>query len=180
MRLSVVVLLLGALLIAGCAKNTQWSKYTSREGGFSIYMPSEITKSEKREVTPFGKQTTHFITWKPSSFAIDKFKLFQVSYTDCPARYTTDSAHLNSILDSCIDLRKMDFNESKDIESQVIELNGYPGRAFIYDEPRGTTIAIVKICIVNNKKYDVTVVAKKSYPTNNEIAAFFNSFQVLK
>ena len=168
-------------IFSSCRNNAPtWAKYTSREGGFSINMPAQIVKSEKHEVTAFGKQVTHFITWKPSSFAIDKFKLFQVSYTDCPARFSADSGRLNAALDSSINLRKNDFTELKDIDAEPIALNGYPGRAFIYEEPKVSTFAIVKECIANGRKYDLTVVAKKDYPTNVEISNFFNSFQVLK
>jgi len=168
-------------LISSCGdKNNEWAKYVSKDGGFSVYMPTPVTRSDKMEVTAFGKQMTHFITWKPSSFAIAKFKLFQVSYTNCPEVFTRDSLKRNQSLDSAINMRKSDFTELRDIEAVPIELNGYPGRCFIYEERNGNTLVIVKICIVNNKKYDITVVAKKDYPTNTEISNFFNSFQVLK
>jgi hypothetical protein len=169
------------LLLLSCRENnSKWAKYTSKDGAFSIYMPADIVRSEKTEVTAFGKQVTHFVTWKPSSFAIDKFKLFQVSYTDCPSRFIGDSNRLNTSLDSSINLRKNDFTELKDIDAQSISLNGYPGRAFIYDESKMSTFAIVKECISNNRKYDLTVVAKKDYPTNAEINNFFNSFLILR
>jgi hypothetical protein len=168
------------LIFSSCSdKKTVWGTYVSKEGGFSVYMPLNVVKTEKHEVTAFGKQVTHFVTWRPSSFAIDKFKLFQVSYTDCPTHFA-DSSSLNAKLDSSINLRKNDFTELKDIEATPISLNGYPGRAFIYDESKATTIAIVKQCIANGKRYDLTVIAKRDYPTNAEISAFFNSFQVLK
>ena len=175
------ILVILVLSISSCGeKNNKWEKYVSKDGGFSIYMPTPVKRSDKMEVTAFGKQMTHFITWKPSSFAIAKFKLFQVSYTDCPARFSIDSLRRSAILDSSINLRKADFTELKDIEAYPIELNGYQGRCFIYQEINGNTIVIVKQCIVNNKRYDVTVVAKKDYPTNLEISNFFNSFTVLK
>jgi len=98
-------------------------------------------------------------------------------YTDCPARYTADSLSLNTMLDSAINMRKKDFTENE-IKSEVIELNGYPGRSFIYDN--GSSTAIVKMCIVNNKKYDLTVVTNKNYATNTEVSSFFDSFTSLR
>jgi len=175
-KISIFCLL--AISVTSCTQdNDTWAKYTSKEGAFSVFMPTHLLKLDKKEVTPFGKQVTHYVTWKPSTFAIDKFKLFQVSYTDCPARVCTDSVLLNAALDSAINLRKKDFTESE-IESQVIELNGYPGRSFIYDNSNAT--AIVKLCIVNNRKYDLTVVTKKNYATNTDVSNFFDSFMSLK
>lgn len=165
------------LMFASCSQEAaKWKEFTSNEGGFSINMPNPVKKSQKKMETAFGNQMVYFYTWAPPGTSIDKFKLFEISYTNCP---TADSSRMEALLDKSIDLRKKDFSEN-DIPSQNIELNGYPGRAFIYDEARGNTLVIVKQCIANGKKYDLTVVAKKNYGTNNEINDFFNSFQPLQ
>ena len=168
------------LIVSSCGRdNVTWEKYTSNEGGFAITMPKPVKKSDKTEVTAFGKQVRHYLEWKPSTFAIDKFKLFLVSYTDCPARISADSILLGTMLDSAIYLRKKDFTEDEDIPSQIIELNGYPGRAFFFDGG-GNTQVQVKMSIINNKLYDLTVISKKNYSTNNEISNFYNSFEPFK
>lgn len=143
-------------------------------------MPPNTVKSEKVEVTAFGKQKVHFITWKPSTFSIDKFKLFEVSYTTCPPSLVRDSMMVDFMLDSCIRMRKLDFTEKEGIAVQNIELNGYPGRAFFFDVPNASQIVIVKECITNGRKYDLTVIANKDQGTNSEIARFFDSFQTLR
>ena len=164
------------MFLASCSQETaKWSEFTSNEGGFSINMPNPVKKSQKKMETAFGKQMAYFYTWQPPGTAIDKFKLFEVSYTSCPA---ADSSRIEEMLDKAIEIRKKDFSES-DIPAQNIELNGYPGRAFIYDEARGNTLVIVKLCIANSKLYDLVVIAKKNYGTNNEVNDFFNSFQPL-
>ena len=166
------------ILISSCSQHTnKWAKYSDH--AFSINMPEKPQVYDKQESTAFGKQTVHYVSWKPETLELNKFKLFQVSYTDCPARYTTDSMRLNSALDSSINLRKRDFTEL-DIISQPIEINGYPGRAFILDPDRDNVVTIVKQIIANNKRYDLTVIAKRDYPTNTEINTFFNSFLVLR
>ena len=180
MRVIITIAIFSCLLftVYSCSDdNEAWGKYTSTQGAFSVTMPIHVKKLDKKEATVFGTQVTHFITWRPSTFAIDKFKLFQVSYTDCPTRVCMDSTLLNAALDSGIALRKKDFTDN-DIQSETIELNGYPGRSFIFDN--NNSIAIVKECIVNNKKYDLTVVTKKNYATNTEISDFFNSFTSLR
>ncbi len=175
-RISVLVLSIS--FFASCGGNDgKWAEYTSGEGGFSINMPAKTMKTEKVEVTPFGKQKVHFITWKPSTFAIDKFKLFQVSYTDCPPRFTSDSVLTDFMLDSSIRMRIKDFTE-KTYPAETIELNGYPGKSFIMDN--GGNTVIVKQCITNGRRYDLVVVAKNGQGTNPEIGEFFNSFKVLK
>lgn len=176
-----VCLALLCVTLASCgAASTDWVQINSGEGGFSATMPPNTVKSEKVEVTAFGKQKVHFITWKPSTFAIDKFKLFQISYTTCPPNLVRDSMMVDFMLDSCIRMRKLDFTEKEEIAVQNIELNGYPGRAFFYDVPKGNQIVIVKECITNGRKYDLTVIANKDLGTNSEISRFFDSFQALR
>ena len=180
---SVFWLLAACFLLSSCSGGgNEWVEIRSADGGFSVMMPPGTTKSEKMEVTAFAtqKQKVHFITWKPSSFSIDKFKLFQVSYTDCPAKFTSDSMMLDVMLDSSIRMRKVDFSEKLGIPVQNIELNGYPGRAFFYDVPAGNQIVIVKQCISNGKRYDLAVIANRDQGTNPEISKFFDSFKTLQ
>jgi hypothetical protein len=171
------VLILSLSFFASCGGNDdKWAVYTSGEGGFSINMPAKPEKTEKVEVTPFGKQKVHFITWKPSTFSIDKFKLFEVSYTDCPSRFSADSVIADFMLDSSIRMRIKDFTE-KDYPAETIMLNGYPGKSFILDN--GGNTVIVKQCITNGRRYDLVVVGKSGQGTNHEISEFFNSFKAL-
>jgi hypothetical protein len=172
------LLILPLLMLACSSEERGWKNHTVPEGNFSVDMPMPMQKAEKTEITVFGKQVRHFARWKPSSMAIDKFKLFEVSYTDCPASVLSDSFRINMVLDSAVEMRKKDFSEVDEIESQAIELNGYPGRAFFYDAPKGNTTVSVKICIAGNKLYDLVVVAKKDYAIHDEMSRFFNSFKV--
>ena len=177
---NILVFFLFASFLYSCGDvNPVWETYTSAEGGFKITMPTNTKKTERKVTTPFGKQFIHYITWKPNSLTIDKFKLFQVSYTDCPSRFSSDSVMLHRVMDSSINMRVKDFAEIE-LEPHTISLNGYPGRAFIFDLPENNTIAIVKQCVVNGKLYDLTVVLKRNYATNAEVHTFFNSFQVLR
>ena len=177
MRLYINIIIVTAFfcILSSCTDETPWTQYTSKEAGFTIFMPAGAVKTDKK----IGKEVIHYITWKPTSFALNKFKMFEVSYTDYPGNIGADTVMLNSLLDTAINQRKKDFNET-DIVSQAISINGYRGRAFIYEVPKGNTITIVKECIAGNRRYDVTVIAKKDYPTNDEINRFFNSFQVLR
>ncbi len=176
LKLSVLVAALLFLVSCG-GNNNDWAQYTSGDGGFSVLMPANPVKSEKIEVTAFGKQKVHFITWRPSTFSIDKFKLIQVSYTDCPARFAGDSVMTDFMLDSSINMRKKDFTD-KDFVAETITLNGYPGKSFILDN--GGNTVIVKQCITNNRRYDLVIVAKNGQGTTPEVGKFFNSFQALK
>ena len=166
------------LTFSSCSnKVSKWTKYSDRN--FSITMPEKPQVYDRQEATPFGKQTVHYVSWKPESLELNKFKLFQVSYTDYPSRFTTDTATLNMSLDSSINSRKRDFTDL-DVISQPIEINGYPGRAVILSPDKDNVVTIVKQIVANNKRFDLTVIAKKDYPTNNEVNTFFNSFQVLR
>lgn len=179
MRLALYLITI-LFVFSGCgAEHGGASIHIVKEGNFSILIPDPVKKTQKTENTVFGKQVRYFVRWAPSSVAIDKFKLFEVSYTACPPSVTADSMHLNRALDEAAENRKKDFSEVEVIESQAIELNGYPGRAFFFDDPKGNTIVTVKMCIAGGKLYDLVVIAKKNYATNNEAADFFNSFKLL-
>lgn len=176
--ISFVLCCSACFVITSCSEhNNKWSKYGDH--AFSVTMPAGAKVYDKQETTPFGKQNVHYVTWKPESLELNKFRLFQVSYTDCPARFTGDTMKINATLDSSINQRKRDFTELE-VVSHAIEINGYPGRAFIHDPARDNVITIVKQVIANNKRYDLTVIAKRDYPTNTEISNFFNSFEVLR
>lgn len=179
MRSLVVVLGLLIFLCSCSGSSSDWATHNSKAGGFSVQMPAPVANLKKNEVTPFGKQDRHFVRWKPSSFSISRFKLFEVSYITCPAYVSADSMAMARVLDSAIELRKNDFSDVDMIESQAIELNGYPGRAFFYDAPKGNTLVSVKICIAGNKLYDLVAIVKKDYSTNTEVANFFNSFKLI-
>ena len=155
----------------------KWETYTSAEGGFAVKMPPDPKRVEKVIVTPFGKQAATFVYWKPSNLNIDKFKLFQVSYTRCTSALS-DSFSRERVLDNCINMRVKDFADIE-LETHTINFNGLEGRAFIYDVKDNNDIAIVKQCIANGKLYDLTVVLKRNYATNKEVHTFYNSFQVL-
>lgn len=180
MRLSLYLIIVLFIFGSCGAEHGAVAVQTFKEGNFSVLIPEPIKKTQKTENTVFGKQVRYFVRWAPSSIAIDKFKLFEVSYTACPPSVSADSLHLNRVLDSAVEMRKKDFSEVEMIESQAIELNGYPGRAFFFDDPKGNTLVTVKMCIAGDKLYDLVVIAKKNYSTNNEAADFFNSFKLLQ
>lgn len=174
------IVICAGIFFSSCGtNNVKWAKYTSPNGGFSVVMPENPKVTDKQETTPFGKQKVHYVTWKPATFELNKFKMVQVAFTDCPAGYMADSVHSNAVMDSSINQRKRDFTDA-DVLSHPIDINGYPGRAFIYDPAGENAITIVKQCFANGRRYDLTVIAKRDYPTNNELNDFFNSFTVLK
>ena len=168
-----------AFLIQSCHKNRGWIKYSSNEDGFTVYLPAQPVKSVKQELTSFGKQSVHYVTWKPGTLDINKLKMLQVTYTDCPRRASADSVSLNATLDSSINLAKKTFTDL-DVSSERVTVEGYPGRAIIVQDDRDNTTTIVKEILANNRLYAITAVAKKNYPTNDELNTFFDSFLVLR
>ncbi|NCX95611.1 MAG: hypothetical protein EBX41_04225 [Chitinophagia bacterium] len=173
--------LIFCLLTLNSCKNTgtKWKTYKSVEGGFSINMPEELIKKNQVEKTPFGKQIVHYIIWKPDALSIGKFKLFQVSYTDCPDNFLRDSTSLKRTLDSSISLRKQDFT-FEEYHDEIINFNGYPGVAIIHNDEKNNVTVLVKQCFTNHKRYDLTAIARRDLATNEEINNFFNSFTIIK
>jgi hypothetical protein len=173
--LSLIVISLIILTLPACSKkDRKWVKYTAGDGSFSIKMPENYTVSEEKENTIFGKQVVHYVSWKPSALSLDIFKSFQVKYTDCPQGMPADT-----VLNRYIADRIKAFDEVK-VEPQSIHIGHYPAREVIYDPPSDIVIIIVKECVADNRLYDISVIAKRNFPTNVESGIFLNSFQVLK
>ncbi len=171
--------LFAIIMLSSCfGEKTKWEIQHVPEGNFSIKMPTPVEKDKKMETTAFGKQNRYFVRWKPSSVAIDKFKLFEVSYTNVPPSIIDDSEQLSTMLEVAVELRKKDFSEVDYIESHSIEIDGHPGKAFFYDAPKGNTLTSVKMCVADGKLYDLVVIAKKNYSINQEMSDFFDSFVI--
>ncbi len=166
-------------LLSSCTEHKKaWITYS--DNVFRVKMPEKpVIVTTDAVKTPFGIQKVHTVSWKPATLELSKFKLFQVSYIDCPGSASFDSMKMNKLLDSSINWRKRDFPEETDIISQPVTINVYPGRAFILDPAREDVITIVKQVIARNRRFELIVIAKRNSPTNSEINDFFNSFQVL-
>ena len=174
--INVVTIAILFVVLSSCKDETKWAQYTDKNvGGFTVWMPAGPIKSDKK----VGRQLIHSVTWTPTAFGLNKFKMIEVSYTDYAADPGNDTARIAALLDTAINDRKKDFTEV-DVESQAITFNGYPGRCFFYEPPRGNTITTVKECLVGHRRYDLIVTAKKNYPVNDEMNRFFNSFQALR
>jgi len=103
----------------------------------------------------------------------------EVRYMDCPVRVISDSIMTEVMLDSSINMRKKDFTE-KEINSESVSFNGYPGRAFIWDQNKDNTTVILKEFLANGHLYDLVVIVKSNQGTSTEAADFFNSFQIIR
>ncbi len=176
----IVFVILPVVMFSSCHRNNvPWEKFASAPGAFNITIPAPVKTMDKKGLSIFGKNTpTHISYWEPSAFTIDKFKRFEVSYTDIPANISRDSLSMAMILDSAIVTRRRDFTDMEPL-IQNIELNGYPGRAFFFDGG-GNALLNVKVCIANDRLYEFMVVSKKNYATNNEVSTFYNSFVSIK
>jgi len=180
MRSNFLLLLLAFITVfavsCGSSNDEKWVSYTSANGGFVVNMPSGFKETEKQEKTAFGTQLVHTVSWKPATMSFVRFKLFQVSYTNCSVS-PTDSIGMSAALDSSIHLRIHDFTDNP-VEIDQIEFAGHPGRAFILDIGKENTITVCKECIANGKKYELTAIALKSFSNEPQINAFFDSFRI--
>jgi hypothetical protein len=177
--LSNIALISLLFMLPACHTNNSWAKYSSNADGFTIYMPVGPKSMVKQQKTAFGTQQVHYIYWKPATFDINKLKLLQVAYNDCSRRGGADSAYTNQALDSSINLRKRDYTDLE-VTDEHITLEGYPGRAFIYQDEKENSTTIVKTIMANNRIYTLTAVTKRDYPSNAEMNTFFDSFQILR
>jgi len=161
------------------ADDVKWVNIVSKEGGYSVNMPYGSKKEDKQETTIFGKQTVHYCSWVPTILGFVKFKLFQLSYTECPASVNMDQPSVSDLLNKGITARMKDYtDEPTEVDSS--QLNGYDARSFILNKAKMNTITICKECVANHKKYDLTVVIMSAFANDPAVEQFFNSFQLIK
>ncbi len=175
----IAILVVAALLFSSCHPSSRSERYSSNADGFSVYFPAKPVTAVKQERTIFGMQAVHYVTWKPGTFDINKLKLLQVSFTDCPRSASADSMRIAVTLDSSINMLMRDYSEF-DIESHEISMDGYPGRSFIFLDDKENSSTVVRQILTNNKIYTLTAVSKKDYPANDELNSFFDKFQILR
>jgi len=176
---SFLAILAASVLLFSCHPTVKSERYSSNADGFSAYFPAKPVTTVKQEKTIFGTQAVHYVTWKPGTFDINKLKLLQVTFTDCPRSAAADSMRTAITLDSSMNLLKRDYSEFE-IETHEVSMDGYPGRSFIYLDEKENSNTVVRQILANNKIYTLTAVTKKDYPANDELNSFFDKFQILR
>ncbi len=172
-RLSAILLLLvSPILIVGVQHSDDWIKYTSKEGRYTVLLPSQPTVSTQEPTSAAGNK---FIQYTASVFGSDVG--YMVSYFDYPAEmiFTLDKAR-----DGMVDAIKGTI-----LSEHEISFGSYPGRDLRVSlkDPAGVEYVIhTRFYDIERRVYIVQFIMPKSNESASEKATskYFDSFQVIK
>jgi hypothetical protein len=142
-----------------------WSKFSPKDGNFSVLMPGKPKEEQKTGTSPDEpvEDRTYSVETKEG--------LFIVAYAD----FAQDIAQANpkDVLDEVT--KGFATGGTKVVSQREISLNGTPGREVEYTVAAGLN-AQARIFLVDKRLYLVQVVTTK----NEDRQRFLNSFQLIK
>lgn len=161
MKISLSLLLLILAFALSCAPKygSNWQKIS--EGGFSIMMPAQPTKTRNEGATTFKLNHNE--------------ETYIVSYN---LMTTPDENRIEQALDM---VRNGFVNNSDDgtlVEEKRIKINGFAGRELIVESSKTNEITKVKIIIKNSILYGVTISSPKNKKLSDDGQKLFDSFEI--
>jgi hypothetical protein len=167
-RLALGLLLL--LCASGCGSKPTENEVTSGPGKFTIRFPS-TPQEEETSMPGLGIKAQGFILKR-------KEGTLQASSAEVPA----DSAILQD------PEKELDFmvkdnpekNKAKLAGSEMLTLDGAPGREYRMEMPDGKTVVRSRIFFKDKRLYAITAVGSKDFVNSSDADTFFKSFKFVK
>lgn len=167
-----ILALVAALVATGC-QQAGWTTFSSREGGFSVLLPSPPTEQRQTVNTVAGPIEAYF-------FVVDRQKqdrfVYTVAYSDYPDA-VVEKRDPGAILDGARD------GAVKNVRGRLLSelslsLGGHPGRE-INIAVEGTHTIRARLYLVNNRLYQVSVLAPSEKLGSKNVGQFLDSFTLL-
>ncbi len=154
-----------------------WQEFSSKEGGFRILVPGEVTQKVDTVLTPVGQ-----ILYK-TVFYQDKAEnaltqVYLVSYCDYPANtFHRDSLDLiDEFFEATVFSAEESLNGNVVYQSDIY-LGGNSGKAWRIDFNQSKSSSRTKAYLVGQRYYSVQTVGSVEIDKNAE--TFFDSFRLL-
>ena len=161
------------MLLVSCTAVAS-KEFRSQEGKFSIMAPLSLKESDQTVSTQVGKIVAHMFMAETTDVA------YVVGYADYPLEIVRQS-NADLILNGASNGAVSNVN-GKLVIQNVISLQSYPGREIVADvkTPDGKDGTMKgRIYIVDNRLYQVYVIATKGKVETTKIDDFLNSFKLL-
>lgn len=168
------------LTVISLFENSNWQKFTSEEGRFSVMIPGEFVRSDKLVNTDIGEMPCTSFVFQ-DTFKFSKNKLYVINYCD----YPVNTFHRDSIdlIEELLEISVVQENEN--LRGQITydhkkRIEGYPGRMFRINYNNGNIVLKSKIFLVQDRFYTIKVYTEYKKSLNFDIDKFFNSFRLLE
>ncbi|MBD0325596.1 MAG: hypothetical protein ICV68_04155 [Pyrinomonadaceae bacterium] len=142
-----------------------WIKYTSNEGRFSVLMPVQPKVSSQPVDTAAGKLINNVVLSQTTTAA------YAVSYADYPQNNADPQTVLDSVRSGAINGIKGTLISGKNITHK-----GFPGREF--QASTEGALYTSRIFLVNNRLYQMVVVAPANQSSATDVNKFLTSFDL--
>lgn len=159
--------LFAAVAVFACDQEVSWRRVDSRDGRFSVSMPSEARTTTQRAESVHG---AHQVVFTVSTLGAITYA---VMYVDYPVEALTTSAE---VLDLAVK-GALDDLGAKDATQQEIHLNGFDGRSFEAKNPSGQPV-FGRIFLVGRRLYRLSVSGLNRPPNSNAAGRFLKSFEL--
>lgn len=168
-------LLVGALMLTACNSDNPPAPETfaSETGEFSIAAPAAFEETQQSVETPVGPVDIYTFTAETDDTA------YVVAYSDYPTEII-EQTDPQVLLDSSRDGAVTNLGGTL-VSEEVIDLEGNPGRSLVINatanEDQAATINS-RIYLVDNRLYQVLVVAPEGESTPEASETFLDSFDL--
>lgn len=167
-------LLIGALMLAACnGEQPAVEAFASEAGQFTIAAPAPFEETQQSVETPVGPVEIHTFTAEAEDTA------YVVAYSDYPPEIVNQTDP-QVLLDSSRDGAVNNLGGTL-ISEEVIDLEGNPGRSLVISATANqdqTATINSRIYLVDNRLYQVLVVAPEGTSTPEASETFLDSFDL--
>ena len=167
-------LLVGFLLFTACNNTPPPPEvFSSESGQFEIAAPAPFEETQQSVETPVGPVEIYTFTAETENTA------YVVAYSDYPAEII-EQTDPQALLDSSRDGAVSNLGGTL-VSEEVIDLAGNPGRSLVIsaaaNQEQAATINS-RIYLVDNRLYQVLVVAPEGEETPDDASLFLDSFDL--
>jgi len=167
MRVTGIILLCLFTVMTGCQKS-EWTRYDSEAGRFSVLFPGPPETREAPLDTEVGQLTLYATLYE------QRDKVFTIMYGDYPESFVTQSDPAD-ILEGGVEGMVASKQGTK-LQDRNISIDGYPGREIVYRNPNPDITVKARLFMVQNRLYMVMQMTRSAQFSHHEADKFLDSF----
>ena len=173
MRSKVSLFLVFIIIVClSCNREAEWLAFRAPEGGFAVEAPGVLEEQVATMGTMMGSiQFTAYVLEKDRT-------IYMAGYSDWPDTIV-EKKHADELLDFAIE-GAITTLKGKVTRNTPITLGKHKGRELVVDQVTMNQEHTIRIYLVGNRMYQLSVLIPKREEFNQKKDRFLDSFQLLK
>jgi hypothetical protein len=162
-------------------KKTEWNKFRTEIGKFSVVVPGELIEKSDSSNTPLGSLKMHTFYHQPEANSGNANFMYMVQYCDYPEGTLegNDTTFTNDFFESTRNEAAFSIN-GKVIYHTPVTLKDFQGQFWRIHYKKDSAVIKTKAYIVKNRYYAIQTITFKALASNMDTDKFFDSFQILE